>query len=86
MPALVAIAARPVKTAEPISPKISGWRRLAISPMPRATRRSDSQPPKIAPKNAQSSGTEARKPVLAMLMCCCISRYAGSQVWYIHTA
>ena len=63
-----------------------GSRRLATSSMPRAFSRSVNQPPLHAPRIEQNSGIDARKPVLAMLMCCCISRYAGSQVWYIHTA
>src|SRR5580658_949813 len=83
---LLAVVAITVNAPEVSKPRMLGSRRLATRSMPRADSRSVNQPPDHAPSTEQNSGIEARNPVFAMLMCCCISRYAGSQVWYIHTA
>ena len=81
-----AIVAATVNSPDSSRPMIEGSLRLATRAMPRACSRSVSQPPPHAPRIEQNNGIDARKPVLAMLMCCCISRSAGNQVWYIQTA
>jgi hypothetical protein len=65
---------------------MAGTHRAATMCLPCVTSRSLTAPPDMAPMIEQASGTDASTPVLAMLACCCISRYAGSQVRYIHTA
>ena len=74
-----------VNSPDSSRPTIEGSLRLATRAMPRACSRSVTQPPLHAPRIEQNNGIEARNPVLAMLMRCCISRYAGNQVWYIHS-
>src|ERR1700722_4376529 len=81
-----AVVAITVNSPESSRPMMLGRRRLATRSMPRALSRSVNQPPLHAPRIEQNKGMEATNPVLAMLICCCISRYAGSHVWYIHTA
>ena len=83
---LPAVVATTVNRPDASRPRMHGNRRLATISIPRRAKWSVTQPPAQAPRTEKISGIIARNPVLAMLICCCISRYAGSQVWYIHTA